>query len=211
MKHRVKLKTTNVKDKKFVLALNRAWMPVDIITYKDAFRLMCKGHAVAIDTNMESDTGAYLTHDMTSWMDLHSEEHYTNINTVSMEISVPEIIVLTQYDKVPKRCVKFSKTNLLLRDNFMCAYCRCEVDADTATIDHVHPQKLGGETSWTNCVIACKKCNNEKDCELPEGKYAPKTKPREPHHHNPIYHMNSKIRSGMIEIPESWKKALMHG
>lgn len=205
-----KFKTVSVKDRKFVLALNRAWMPVDIVTYKDAFRLMCKAHARALDTNMMSEDGAYMTHDMASWIDLHESDYYKRVHTVSMGIHVPEIIVLTEYEQVPKRFVKFSKSNLLIRDDFKCAYCRCEVDADTATVDHVYPQKLGGKTSWDNCVIACKKCNNLKDCELPEGEFKPKVKPKEPYHSNPIYHMNRKIRSGMIDIPESWKKALFH-
>ena len=87
--------TSNVKKRKFVLALNKMWMPVDIITYKDAFRLMCKDHAMAVDTNMESIDGAYVPHDMNSWIELHRTEHYQHINTVNNEIPVPEIIVLS--------------------------------------------------------------------------------------------------------------------
>lgn len=204
-------KYKNIKSGRLVLALNKSWLPVDIISYKDAFRLMCKGHALALDTNMESDTGAYMTHDMASWMDLHMSEHYEQINTVSMEILVPEIIILTEYEKIPKRYIRFSKLNLLIRDNFKCAYCLTDLNLDNATIDHVIPQALGGETSFSNCVIACRSCNHEKACELPVGKFKPKVKPKEPHHSNPIYHMKNKIKaSSYDEIPDSWKRALFH-
>lgn len=198
------------KRNRWVLALNKAWIPVDIINYKDAFRLMCKDHALAVDTNMESVDGAYTLHNMSSWIDLHTTEHYEKINTVSLEIQVPEMIVLTEYNKIPKRGVRFSKLNLLIRDDFKCAYCLEPLTLDTATIDHVKPRSQGGETSFSNCVSACKRCNNIKADEAPVGDFKPKIKPRDPHNGNPIYHMNNKIKSTMVDIPESWKHALFH-
>lgn len=192
------------KHKNYVLALNRAWLPVDIITHKDCFRLLCKGHAKALETI----DGTYMMHTMDSWLDMHMHEQYDRVNTVSMEIPIPEIIILTEYDKIPKRFVKFSKANLLIRDDFECAYCGCTLDSEDATIDHIIPKARGGKTDWENCIIACKKCNHIKGDSLPNGQFKPKKKAKEPSHASPLYQMNKKARK--MEIPESWKKFLFH-
>ena len=185
-----------------VLVLNRHWMPIDIVSYKDCFRLMCKTHAKAVDTLQ----GSYMMHTMESWIDLHMEGECSKINTVSLEIPIPEIIVLTDYDQMPVRFINFSKTNLLIRDDYQCAYCGDEVDADTATIDHIHPQSKGGKTNWENCTIACMKCNHEKADSLPTGQFKPRKKAKEPAHTSPIYQMNKKAKR--MNCPDSWSKFL---
>jgi 5-methylcytosine-specific restriction endonuclease McrA len=204
------MKTSEIKNKRLVLVLNRSWMPIQIVNHKDAFRLMCKAHALALDTNMESSDGAYLTRDITQWMDLHLTEHYNRINTPRTEIHIPEIIVLTEYDEMPKRYIMFNKQNLLLRDDYSCGYCGIEVSDSNATIDHIIPQAKGGKNSWENCIIACKQCNSEKADHDPIGKFKPKRKPTEPHHTNPIYHLKQKLRGKMEELPLSWQRALFH-
>jgi 5-methylcytosine-specific restriction endonuclease McrA len=191
-------------NKHYVLALNRAWLPVDIISHKDTFRLLCKGHAKALETVH----GSYMMHSIDSWIDMHMHENYKTLNTVSMEIPVPEIIILTEYDKIPERFVKFSKANLLIRDDYKCVYCGCTLDTDTATIDHIHPTSKGGTTSWDNCAISCKKCNHDKGDELPVGKFKPNKEAKEPAHFSPLYQMRKKTK-GLV-YPESWKKFLFH-
>ena len=61
---------TSNRLKRQVLALNRAWIPVDILSYKDCFRLMCKAHAKALETINDS----YVMYDISTWMDLHMQE-----------------------------------------------------------------------------------------------------------------------------------------
>lgn len=61
------------------------------------------------------------------------------------------------------RKVRVSKTNVLRRDRWTCAYCGKRAD----TIDHVTPRCQGGTTSWMNCVAACGKCNGKKDGRTP--------------------------------------------
>jgi 5-methylcytosine-specific restriction endonuclease McrA len=193
------------KEKKhYVLALNRAWLPVDIITHKDAFRLLCKGHAKALETVH----GSYMMHTIDSWIDMHMHENYKKLNTVSMEIPVPEIIILTEYDKIPERFIKFSKSNLLIRDDYSCIYCGCSLDAETATIDHIHPVSKGGTTSWDNCAISCMRCNHNKGDALPVGKFKPNKDPKEPTHFSPLYQMRKKTKG--LTYPDSWKKFLFH-
>lgn len=192
------------KNSKYVLALNKAWLPVDIISSKDCFRLLCKAHAKALETV----DGTYMMYSIDSWLDLKASEGYNKMNTVSMEIPVPEIIILTEYEKIPQRFVKFSKSNLLIRDDYECAYCGCDLDLDTATIDHIHPSSKGGGTSWENCTSACKKCNHTKGNELPVGEFKPNKKAKEPRGSSPIYQMKKKARD--IVMPDSWDKFLFH-
>jgi hypothetical protein len=48
------------------------------------------------------------------------------------------------------------------RDKHLCAYCGEQFDVKQLTIDHIHPKSKGGKNTWTNCVTACKKCNQRK-------------------------------------------------
>lgn len=44
-----------------------------------------------------------------------------------------------------------------------CAYCgNPPIDDKSLTVDHVKPKARGGEDRTSNCVPACKKCNNSK-------------------------------------------------
>ena len=45
------------------------------------------------------------------------------------------------------------------RDGYTCVYCGSE---DNLTIDHVIPQCKGGKTNSSNCVTACRSCNQAK-------------------------------------------------
>jgi hypothetical protein len=55
--------------------------------------------------------------------------------------------------------VPYSKTGVLRRDHFRCAYC----NRAATTVDHVVPRARGGKSNWTNCVAACLDCNRRKD------------------------------------------------
>jgi hypothetical protein len=55
--------------------------------------------------------------------------------------------------------VPYSKTGVLRRDHFRCAYC----GRPATTVDHVVPRSRGGKSNWLNCVAACVDCNRRKD------------------------------------------------
>ena len=57
-----------------------------------------------------------------------------------------------------------SRSAILRRDGFRCAYCG---ELGT-TLDHVLPRSRGGRTTWTNCVAACHSCNVRKADKTPE-------------------------------------------
>jgi hypothetical protein len=53
---------------------------------------------------------------------------------------------------------------LLEADDHRCAYCHT-TEANTGqpmTVDHIHPQAQGGETTFENLCFACRRCNEFK-------------------------------------------------
>ena len=51
------------------------------------------------------------------------------------------------------------RENIKARDGYSCVYCGSTEDL---TIDHVIPQCKGGPTTASNCVTACRPCNQSK-------------------------------------------------
>ena len=85
------------------------------------------------------------------------------VHSPSSTLKVPSVIMLQDYVKVGKG-VKFSRSNVFLRDNYQCQYCGvdCKHDPKLLTLDHVVPRFNGGKTRWDNVVAACGPCNLEK-------------------------------------------------
>lgn len=83
------------------------------------------------------------------------------VRSANWSTRVPAVMMLKEYQK-PKNQMRLSKRNVFLRDEYICQYCGIEVDDHTATLDHVHPQSLGGKNTWTNLSTACKPCNYRK-------------------------------------------------
>jgi|SRR5579862_7780024 len=94
---------------------------------------------------------------------------------------LPTVLRLLYYVKRPFQKVALTKKNILLRDNYTCAYCGYRGGADM-TIDHVIPKSRGGAVaSWENCVTSCVRCNNRKNNRLlSECAMTLQFKPREP-------------------------------
>lgn len=138
------------------LVLNKRWYPIDFTTVKRAITLLYCDSAAAIHPK------DYSVHNFDSWSDLSVRSDEQRIVTVNLEIKVPEIIVLKQYGGVPSKHVVLTRRNLFRRDNYQCQYCGVKLKGEDATIDHIIPRSRGGKTTWTNCVVACLKCNTKK-------------------------------------------------
>lgn len=67
-----------------------------------------------------------------------------------------------------KKAVKFSRANVLARDNFTCQYCRRKFGPKDLNYDHVVPRAQGGRTVWENIVSSCYPCNARKGDKTPE-------------------------------------------
>lgn len=55
-----------------------------------------------------------------------------------------------------------TKNNLLAKSGHKCHYCRCEININTMTVDHVIPTSRGGVNRIYNMVASCSDCNSLK-------------------------------------------------
>jgi 5-methylcytosine-specific restriction endonuclease McrA len=186
------------------LVLNRSWQPVHVATVARALVLLYTETARAVDP----DTYRMYTWD--DWAKLAPDRDEPFIRAVSMRIRVPEVVTLTQFDRVPGGSVTFSRRNLFKRDRYSCQYCGARPGPEELTIDHVTPRSQGGVTSWENCVLACVECNRRKADRKPRDVgLRLKKKPAQPRW-NPIYaHSDVRIESWSKFISETyWNIAL---
>lgn len=101
--------------------------------------------------------------------------------------------------------VKFSRFNILARDNWKCQYCEEKLTTQTVTYDHVIPRSKGGITAWENIVSACASCNGKKANRTPEEAGMPiRKKPKKPNW-VPIFVVGEQRSSS---LPEEWRNYL---
>jgi hypothetical protein len=62
-------------------------------------------------------------------------------------------------DRVPQ----VLRTAVMERDLYRCRQCGTHLDL---TVDHVHPESLGGETVLENLQTLCRSCNSKKGAEV---------------------------------------------
>jgi len=124
------------------LVLNKAWLAIGHVSWKRAFTLLCSERAEVL------------------------EYYEATIRTPRDELFVPAVIRLFNYDKVPACKVTFCKRLVLERDNYQCQYCGKSLHNNTATLDHIIPRSLGGQTNFLNIVASCKVCNSKKSNKL---------------------------------------------
>lgn len=143
-----------------VLMLNRSYVAIKIVNWKNAISLVFQGHAYALDRS-------YCRFDYNQWLEFSKQEgtkldNYEFIKTSQFEIAVPTIIILSDYGSVPACEVNYSRQTVFERDGFRCSYCGKQFHRNELNIDHVIPRKLGGDSSWENTVTSCYKCNSKK-------------------------------------------------
>mgnify|MGYP001166694380 FL=1 len=92
---------------------------------------------------------------------LIKEHHDRVVRSPNFEMKVPSILMLPRFHKF-HNYVKFSRSNVLLRDMYTCQYCSEIFDKKDLTLDHVIPKSKKGPSNWENVVTACKSCNLKK-------------------------------------------------
>ena len=115
-----------------------SYFPLSTINWKTAIRLLFTKNVIIIKNHE-------------SW----------RVRSPSMEVEVPSIIMLKRFHKF-QNYVKFSRSNVYLRDMYRCRYCSNIFDTKHLTLDHVQPKSKGGQTNWENIVTCCKTCNTSK-------------------------------------------------
>lgn len=129
------------------LVLNASFEPLHLIDWKDAFCMLLSEKA-----------------------ELVSEYADRAIRSISASFKMPRIIRLRKYVNLARHVatMRYSRRNVFLRDNNECQYCGKVCTKKEATLDHVMPRSRGGESSWSNTVLACKRCNTKKDNKTPQ-------------------------------------------
>ena len=179
-----------------VLVLNRSFLPVHITSVKRALTLLYQGIAKAVDKQYE-------LFDFDSWAELAARENDDTVGLVGRAIRVPRIILLTEYDRLPKRRVRFSRHNIYLRDKNTCQYCNLMFAKNELNLDHVIPRSQGGRTTWENVVCSCIECNRHKGGRTPEeARMRLRKQPRRPEW-SPLYGFQ-----GRANAIEAWKPFL---
>ena len=79
------------------------------------------------------------------------------INSLYLKFNIPEVIKLKNYIYIKHSKIPLTRKNILKRDNNTCQY--CGKNKSEITIDHILPKDKGGNDSWNNLVVACKRCN----------------------------------------------------
>lgn len=174
-----------------ILVLNKNFIPVNIAHYKRAISLIFLNKAKIVESK------SFTIHTWDEWMNLDLP-NYKTIKGPSKDYKIPEIIILSKYDRIKKIKFKANKKNIYRRDNAECQYCSAQLTYEQCSIDHIHPKSKNGTLSWENCVLSCVKCNHKKaDRSLKEAGMVLKNQPKSPH--SDIFYFYSK------DMPESWK------
>lgn len=131
------------------------------------------------------------------------EQYDETVNSPSVSMYVPAVLMLTR--KVPplKKGVKFSRINVLTRDKFTCQYCGDCKPMRQLNYDHVVPRKQGGKTTWDNIVTCCYPCNEKKGARTPaQAGMKLARHPAKPH----ALPLHAVFMEG--SVPDAWKPYL---
>ncbi len=150
-----------------VLVLNRLWQAVNVIGAKRAFALLSRGHASVVHHAMDD----FRVFSFMDWMDFSVEnpplDESDVVHTPRTTIRMPRVILLTFFDKLPRKEIKLTRNNVFERDKDRCQYCGRVFPREDLNLDHVIPRDRGGRTTWENIVCSCIKCNSHKANRLP--------------------------------------------
>jgi hypothetical protein len=171
---------TKLKNRK-VLVLNKGWNAIGVVSLERALVMLfspCRDEhgRVMKDTNGKEIPKARIIDPTNSFQDLtwedwgkirpkNGEDTIKGINTV---FRIPEVILLSRYDKMPQHKIHFSRRTIYRRDGNTCQYCGCQPGTEELTIDHIVPRSCGGKTTWENCILACIGCNSKKADIMPD-------------------------------------------
>ena len=138
------------------LVLNKNWSPIGVQVVSRALCLVFSQNAKIIDPQ---DYQQYTWED---WLQMQPSDDDPTIRLIGTTIRVPEVISLVNYSGMKQHSIVFNRRNLFERDKYMCQYCGTHLNSKDVTVDHIVPRSQGGKSSWSNCVLACVKCNWKK-------------------------------------------------
>jgi len=151
-----------------VLVLNRLWQAVNVIAARRAFSLLAAGHAHVVHPEEDNNFQVF---GLMDWLDFSQSNspapEVEVVRTPRLSFRVPKIILLSVFDRVPKKELKLTRRNVFDRDKRQCQYCGKRFASEELNLDHVIPRHYGGKTTWENIVCSCIACNSRKANRLP--------------------------------------------
>jgi len=144
------------------LILNKSYIPIHIADWTKAISLLYRGHANALDHD-------FMVYNYDDWL-IQTPElcNHKKIKTCHYEVAIPDVMVLTLYNKLPIKEVQFTRQSIFQRDNYICQYCGKKFKKDELEKEHVFPKSRGGKNTWDNIVSACSPCNARKANRTPQ-------------------------------------------
>ena len=142
-----------------VLVLNRHWHPLAATSPAEILGAMMNDQAVGLDIR-SSDWIQPVA--WSEWKDLPVRDSDLSVGTTHGKIRIPTVVVLSRFDRVPRKRLTFGLRGLYERDGGRCQYTGRSLSLAEANIDHVMPSSRGGDTSWENCVLSDREVNNRK-------------------------------------------------
>ncbi len=138
-----------------VLVLNQNYEPLSVCTARRAIVLVFLGKAEIVE---------------------HRDQR---IHATRQSFTLPSIVRLMAYVRIPNTGIILSRKNVIKRDGHQCQY--CGTARGPMTVDHIIPKYRMGEDTWENLVCACQSCNNKKgDRTLNQASMKLLRRPRQP-------------------------------
>jgi 5-methylcytosine-specific restriction endonuclease McrA len=151
-----------------VLVLNKSWTAIGTVTLEDAISKLYSTYHNGEPKAFVVEPESYQRFSWADWGKFTPSITEEVIRSSNMAFRIPEIILLSRYEKLPQPKIHFSRRTLYKRDNFTCSYCVKKFKTEILTVDHILPKSRGGKTTWENCCLACYKCNMKKANRTPE-------------------------------------------
>lgn len=151
-----------------VLVLNKNWTAVGTVSLQRAVTMLFSEYEDGTPKAKIIEPESYQQMSWADWSKLKAGADDEVIRTANLSVRIPEVILLSKYEKLPRPKLHFSRRTLYKRDNYTCQYCYKRFASEELTIDHVTPRAQGGITSWENCVLACVSCNAKKANRTPK-------------------------------------------
>ena len=144
-----------------VLVLNKSYQPVRITDAQQGFSMLFMGRACALDAD-------YQPYDFMAWLAREPSTDDEAIGTPRGAICVPRVLLLNDYNRVPRAPLRLSRRHVYMRDEYTCQYCGTRPGVKDLNLDHVLPRSRGGRSTWENLVTSCRPCNLRKGWATPD-------------------------------------------
>ncbi len=161
-----------------VLILNRCYLPIHITNIKRAVSLLYLDIAHGVDTDFQTYSWSQL---LSASFPLEKLDQFHLVRTIDRPVPIPKVMLLNDFDRRPPQHVRFSRSQVFIRDQYTCQYCARKLPKQKLNIDHVVPRIQGGKTIWENVVTSCHPCNRKKGGRTPSQAQMPlRSQPKKP-------------------------------